>query len=137
MDNGIKKYTNEIKGLPLWIQSMVAISTILGTIFGAWGLYIVISDKYSSFDYLISKTATSTVPINIVDVLSKANSKDTFMEQSDFLEKYRNIEIYSHGYFKNISKLDYGEKYYVYIDSSRTQLYNQRDFPVSLLRGRI
>ena len=116
LDDNIKHYKKELGDLPLWLKYAVAIATIFGTIFGGWGVYIVISDKNNKDRLLDSTTATSSIPINITSILSMALHKDTAMEQRDFLNKYEDVKVFVDGYFKDI--LNYGENYQVFIDSS-------------------
>lgn len=116
LDDNIKNYKRELRDIPLWLRYTVAVATIFGTLFGGWGLYIVVSDKNNKERLLGNTTATSSIPINITSIVSIALRKDTAMEQRDFLNKYDNVKVFVDGYFKDI--LNYGENYQVFIDSS-------------------
>jgi len=97
----IIKHTTEVKNLPMWIQYVVAGATIFGTVFGGWGLYVVINQKST----VVVPTAVlisggSGVPTstpNLSDILSKARSLETDIERQDFLERYVGSTVVAQG----------------------------------------
>jgi hypothetical protein len=107
-NESIKKYTDDVKDLPLWIKYTLALSAILGTLgtlFGAWGTYVVVMSP-ESIKVIASNSnlenATSTV--NISDMFNKATALDSVLERQDFLKKYIGSKIYGKGSVTEVSR---------------------------------
>lgn len=114
-ENKIKKYKSDIKDIPLWIKYVVAGATIFGTVFGGWGVYILLNQPTPTQvvgNNSAPQNATST--INISDLLSKALTLDTIIERQDFLTKYVGDLVYGGGKIKQVSR--YGNKLLVDFD---------------------
>jgi len=114
-ESKIERYKNDIKDLPLWLKYVGVGATVFGTIFGGWGIYIILNQPVPSQTILnnpTSENATST--INISDLLSKALALDTVIERQDFLTKYVGDLVYGKGEIKQVSR--YGNKLLVDFD---------------------
>lgn len=108
-ESKIEKYKNDIKDVPLWVKYVVSGATIFGTVFGGWGIYILLNQPAPTQAIInrpTSENATST--INISDLLSKAFTLDTIIERQDFLTKYVGDLVYGEGKIKQVSR--YGNK---------------------------
>lgn len=106
--NKIKKYTGDIKDLPIWLKYVVAVATI----FGGFGLYSFFSAPIYiqvPVNNTVSENATSTISIS--NLLSKALALDTIIERQDFLTKYIGDQVYGESKVKQISR--YGDKFFV------------------------
>lgn len=115
IEDQIEKYKNDVKDIPLWVKYVVAGATIFGTVFGGWGIYILLNQPDPTqvvINRPISENATST--INISDLLSKALALDTVIERQDFLTKYVGDFVYGEGEVKQVSR--YGNKLLVDFD---------------------
>ncbi len=100
----IKQHTNEIRNLPVWIQYLVAIATIFGTVFGGWGLYVVINQKSTVVVPITNNSGVATSTPNLSDILSKALSLETVIERQDFLNKYKDGVVTGQGMVEEVSR---------------------------------
>jgi hypothetical protein len=107
-NESIKKYADDVKDLPLWIKYTLALSAILGTLgtlFGAWGTYVVVMSPESIKTITNGsnlENATSTVSIS--DMFNKATALDSVLERQDFLKKYIGSKIYGKGSVTEVSR---------------------------------
>jgi len=60
----------------------------------------------------VEDNSISTSTVNILDILSKRSDFNTSLERQNFLENYKESEVYGEGSFNDISKTR--ETYYVY-----------------------
>lgn len=134
----IKENLKELRGLPIWIQYLVAIATVFGTIFGGWGLYIILNQEKLVEDKITyADTATST---NLSELFSKALSYKTVLDRQNFLEKYMNSPVYGKGTVSEISKagdrffLDITVENVLFTCSQEKNIENERKIP--LLKGK-
>lgn len=67
-----------------------------------WPTWYAYFTQHISAESEIQTTATSTLMLS--DILARYNSFDTNLEQRNFLEKYRDAEIYGRGTYENIDK---------------------------------
>ncbi|MBI2888294.1 MAG: hypothetical protein HYY10_00015 [Candidatus Liptonbacteria bacterium] len=102
----IRNIQSDIKDVPLWLKYLVAIATIFGTLFGGWGLLVVLNTTSNKIIDNPIFNATST--INISDVLSKAVALDTVLERQDFLTKYIGSSVRGEGVVKEVSRVGDG-----------------------------
>ena len=100
----IKQHTNEIKNLPVWIQYLVAVATIFGTVFGGWGLYVVINQENTVVVPITNNNGVATSTPNLSDILSKALSLETVIERQDFLNKYKDSVVTGQGIVEEVSR---------------------------------
>jgi len=100
----IKKYTDDIKDLPLWLKYTLAVFAILGTLGTFFGIYVAL--KYPlpiqvTTNSTASGNATTT---NISDMFNKASALDSVLERQDFLKKYIGSKIYGKGPVTEVSR---------------------------------
>jgi len=101
----IKKYTDDVKDLPLWLKYALAVFAILGTFGTLFGVYVTL--RYPAPIPIItdnSTTGNATTTINLSDMFAKANDLDSVLERQDFLEKYIGSKIYGKGSVAEVSR---------------------------------
>ncbi len=117
------KYIQDVKNLPVWVQIAFGIFGVLGTfgtLYGAWGTYVMLSQQKSSV--VISESiATSTV--NVSDIFSRYNEMTRATDQQKFLKNYLDVSIYGLGIFDNISG-SFGDDttYYLHLSVSNSRV---------------
>ena len=109
----IKKIRKDIKGLPLWLQYLVAITTVLSFLYiislgrSVYTVFVPQQAPVASVaDSLNLGSATSTIDIS--DILAKALSYDTVVERQDFLTGYIGEQVRGWGIVKQISRVGGG-----------------------------
>lgn len=100
----IKKHTSEVRGLPIWIQWGVAVATIFGTIFGGWGVYIVLTQNEPIVVPITSSGENVSSTPSLSDILSKALALETVIERQDFLNKYKDSVVRGEGTVEEVSR---------------------------------
>ena len=100
----IKKHTTEVRNLPMWLQYVVAGATIFGTVFGAWGVYIVLNPRNNNTIPTVTGSGVATSTVDLSEILSKALSLETVVERQDFLNKYKGSIVTAQGTVTEVSR---------------------------------
>ena len=100
----IKKYTDDVKDLPIWLKYTLALFAILGTSGTLFGVYVTLKYPTPVQVYTGNSTGNATTAINIADIFNKANDLSSVLERQDFLKKYIGSKVYGKGPVTEISR---------------------------------
>ena len=104
----IKQYASDVRNLPLWLQYVLAVATIFGTVFGGWGIYIVLQAQGGNESNSESIYGSATSTLEISEIISKAVDLDTVVERQDFLKKYVGSIVRGEGSVNQVSRVGNG-----------------------------